>query len=75
MKPMTHASRIRSWLSFGSARTMANKAFCILGDGSTMSNIGGTDKSSSPPGSNDVRISNSAQEHVVSVVESIEKAK
>lgn len=49
---------------------MANMAFCILGDGSTVSNIGGADKSSSPPGSSDVREADSTHENVVSIVES-----
>ena len=54
-KPRTLASRMFSWVSFGSACTIAIIEFCICGDGSTLSKIiGANDSSASPPGRSEV---------------------
>ena len=55
-KPMTLASRIFSCESLGSACTMARIAFCICGEGSILSKIGGLDEPSvSSPGRKESR--------------------
>lgn len=56
-KPRMLASRMFSGVSFGSACAMAKRAFCIWGEGWTLSKRGGTERvSASPPGRREVSI-------------------